>query len=127
EPPVDADTAVGGRFTKPRIEQEWPISLGETAEVVAARYQIGRAEQDAFAVESQRRAERALRECVFTDELVAVPLPDGTTFAKDEYPRARTTLEAGSQLKPALRNDGTATAASSSWINDGAAPRPGGG
>src|SRR6266550_3775737 len=70
---------------------------------------------------NQRRAERALKECVFTDELVPVPLPDGTSFAKDEYPRAGTTLEAVSQLKPAFRKDGTVTAASSSGINDGAA------
>ena len=120
-PPAIADTTVGWRFTNPRLKQEWTISLGETAEVVAARYQIGRAEQDAFAVESQRRAERALRECVFTDELVAVPLPDGTTFAKDEYPRAGTTLEAVAKLKPAFQQDGTVTAATSSGINDGAA------
>ena len=120
-PPVIADTTVGWRFTNPRLKQEWTISLGETAEVVAARYQIGRAEQDAFAVETQRRAERALRECVFTDELVAVPLPDGTTFAKDEYPRAGTTLEAVAKLKPAFQQDGTVTAATSSGINDGAA------
>ena len=120
-PPVIADTTVGWRFTNPRLKQEWTISLGETAEVVAARYHIGRAEQDAFAVESQRRAERALRECVFTDELVAVPLPDGTTFAKDEYPRAGTTLEAVAKLKPAFQQDGTVTAATSSGINDGAA------
>ena len=120
-PPVIADTTVGWRFTNPRLKKEWTISLGETAEVVAARYQIGRAEQDAFAVETQRRAERALRECVFTDELVAVPLPDGTTFAKDEYPRAGTTLEAVAKLKPAFQQDGTVTAATSSGINDGAA------
>src|SRR3989441_6793177 len=85
--PEIADTTVGWRFTNPRLKKEWTISLGETAEVVAERYGIGRAEQDAFALESQRRAERALKDCVFTDELVSVPLPDGTTFSKDEYPR----------------------------------------
>ena len=119
--PEVADTTVGWRFLNPRLKQEWTIALGETAELVAERYKIGRAEQDAFAVESQRRAERALRECVFTDELVPVPLPDGTSFAKDEYPRAGTTLEAVAQLKPAFRKGGTVTAASSSGINDGAA------
>ena len=119
--PEVADTTVGWRFPNPRLKQEWTIALGETAELVAARYKIGRAEQDAFAVESQRRAERALRECVFTDELVPVPLPDGTSFAKDEYPRAGTTLEAVAQLRPAFRKGGTVTAASSSGINDGAA------
>src|SRR6266511_3404945 len=119
--PETADTTVGWRFVNPRMKQEWTISLGETAEVVAERYKISRAEQDAFAVQSQQRAERALKECVFTDELVPVPLPDGSTFSKDEYPRAGTTMDAVSKLKPAFKKDGTVTAASSSGINDGAA------
>ncbi len=119
--PETADTTVGWRFVNPRMKKEWTISLGETAEVVAARYKISRAEQDAFAVESQRRAEKALQECVFTDELVPVTLPDGSTFAKDEYPRAGTTMDSVAKLKPAFRSNGTVTAASSSGINDGAA------
>jgi len=119
--PETADTTVGWRFTNPRLKREWTISLGETAEVVADRYKIGRAEQDAFAVESQRRAAAALQACVFTDELVPVTLPDGTTFAKDEYPRPATTLESVAKLQPAFKRDGTVTAASSSGINDGAA------
>jgi len=119
--PEVADTTVGWRFTNPRMKKEWTIALGETAEVVAERYKISRAEQDAFAVESQERAERALKECVFADELVPVSLPDGSVFAKDEYPRAGTTLDAVAKLKPAFRKDGTVTAASSSGINDGAA------
>ena len=119
--PETADTTVGWRFTNPRLKKEWTISLGETAEVVAQRHRITRTEQDAFAVESQRRAEAALKACVFTDELVPVPLPDGTAFAKDEYPRAGTTLESVAKLKPAFQKDGTVTAASSSGINDGAA------
>jgi 3-oxoadipyl-CoA thiolase len=119
--PEIADTTVGWRFTNPRMKRQWMISLGETAEVVADRYGIGRAEQDAFAVESQRRAERALRECVFQEELVPVPLPDGTAFSTDEYPRPGTTLERVAKLKPAFKPDGTVTAATSSGINDGAA------
>ena len=119
--PETADTTVGWRFVNPRMKKEWTISLGETAEVVAERYKISRAEQDAFAVESQRRAEKALKECVFTDELVPVPLPDGSSFAKDEYPRAGTTMDSVSKLKPAFKKDGTVTAATSSGINDGAA------
>ncbi len=119
--PETADTTVGWRFTNPRLKKEWTISLGETAELVAQRHKITRAEQDAFAVESQRRAEAALKACVFTDELVPVPLPDGSAFAKDEYPRAGTTLESVAKLKPAFQKDGTVTAASSSGINDGAA------
>ena len=121
--PEIADTTVGWRFTNPRLKRAWTISLGETAEVVAERYEVTRAEQDAFALESQRRAARALAECVFTDELVAVPLPDGSTFAKDEYPRPNASAEQLAQLKPAYRPDGggTVTAGSSSGINDGAA------
>ena len=119
--PETADTTVGWRFVNPRMKKEWTISLGETAEVVAERYEISRAEQDAFAVESQRRAEKALKECVFTNELVPVTLPDGSVFAKDEYPRAGTTMDAVAKLKPAFKKDGSVTAASSSGINDGAA------
>ena len=119
--PEVADTTVGWRFINPRMRKEWTISLGETAEVVAERYKISRAEQDAFAVESQQRAERALKDCVFTNELVPVPLADGSTFAKDEYPRPGTTIESVAKLKPAFKKDGTVTAASSSGINDGAA------
>jgi 3-oxoadipyl-CoA thiolase len=119
--PETADTTVGWRFTNPRLKKEWTISLGETAEVVAQQYKISRAEQDAFAVESQRRAHEALSNCVFTDEIVKVSLPDGTTFEKDEYPRAGTTLETVASLKPAFKKDGTVTAATSSGINDGAA------
>ena len=119
--PETADTTVGWRFTNPRLKQEWTIALGETAELIAERYNITRAEQDAFAVESQRRAAAALQACVFTDELVPVPVPDGTSFAKDEYPRAATTRESVAKLKPAFKEGGTVTAASSSGINDGAA------
>src|SRR5438094_1725474 len=78
--PETADTTVGWRFVNPRMKKEWTISLGETAEVVAQRHKVARAEQDAFAVESQRRAEAALKACVFSDELVPVPLPDGATL-----------------------------------------------
>jgi 3-oxoadipyl-CoA thiolase len=120
-PPEAADTTVGWRFVNPRMKKEWTISLGETAEVVAARYGISRAEQDAFALESQRKASKAQADCVFTEEIVPVTLPDGATFAKDEYPRPDTTAEKLAALKPAFKKDGTVTAGSSSGINDGAA------
>ncbi|MGH7606359.1 MAG: thiolase family protein [Gemmatimonadales bacterium] len=119
--PEVADSTVGWRFTNPRMRTDWTISLGETAEVVAARYKISRAEQDAFAVESQRRAEQALTDCVFTEEIVPVPLADGSSFARDEHARAGTTLDGVGQLKPAFKKDGTVTAATASGINDGAA------
>jgi 3-oxoadipyl-CoA thiolase len=119
--PEIADTTVGWRFTNVRMDPQWTISLGETAEVVADRYGISRAEQDAFAVESQRRAEQALQQCAFTEELVPVPLPDGTAFSVDEYPRPGTSRERIAKLKPAFKREGTVTAATSSGINDGAA------
>jgi len=97
------------------------LSMGESTELMVKTWGITRAEQDAFAVESQRRADAALKACVFTDELVRVPLTDGTTFAKDEYPRSGTTLESVAKLKPAFKQDGTVTAANSSSISDGAA------
>src|SRR2546427_531831 len=77
KPPEVADTTVGWRFANPRLRAAWTISLGETAEVVAERYKIGRAEQDAFAVEDQRRAEPAPSDSLVTDELVSRPLPHG--------------------------------------------------
>ena len=119
--PEVADTTVGWRFANPRLKKDWTISLGETAEVVAAKYKITRQEQDAFALESQRRAAQALADCVFTDELVPVTLPDGATFAKDEYPRLDASADKLAKLKPAFRADGTVTAGTSSGINDGAA------
>src|SRR5439155_4653187 len=91
--PEVADTTVGWRFVNPRVKKEWTISLGETAEVVAERYTFGRAEQDAFALESQRRAAKAQQDCVFTDEIVPVSLPDGSHFTKDEYPRPDSSAE----------------------------------
>ena len=119
--PEVADTTVGWRFVNPGMKKEWTIPLGETAEVVADRYKISRAEQDAFALESQRRAANAQQDCVFTDEIVPVSLPDGSRFTKDEYPRPDTSAEKLAALKPAFRKDGTVTAGSSSGINDGAA------
>jgi len=118
--PEMADTTVGWRFVNPRMKKEWTISLGETAEVVAERYKISRADQDAFAVESQRRAEKALKECVFTQELVPVTLSDGSVFAKDEYPRAGTTMDSVAKLKPAFKKDGTVTAGNAPSLNDAA-------
>ena len=119
--PDIADTTVGWRFVNPRLKSDWTISLGETAEQVAEQYGITRAEQDSFAAESQRRARAAQEACVFADELVAVALADGSSFAKDESPRPGTTVEQLATLKPAFRKNGTVTAGSSSGINDGAA------
>ena len=124
-PPPVADTTVGWRFTNPRMPRDWTIALGETAERVAAQFGISRAEQDAYAVESQARAQAALAAGVFADELVPVPVPDGkggsVSVTTDEHPRAGVTVEALGKMKPAFLKDGTVTAGTSSGINDGAA------
>jgi acetyl-CoA acetyltransferase family protein len=124
-PPPIADTTVGWRFVNPRMRPEWTISLGETAEVVAERYGITREDQDAFAAESQRRAQEAIASSTFADEIVPVEVPARrgavTTFAVDEHPRPDVTPEGLARLKPAFKAGGTVTAGTSSGINDGAA------
>jgi len=123
-PPPMADTTVGWRFVNPRLAAEWTIALGETAEKVARQFGITRAEQDAFAVESQRRAQVALAAGHFRDEIVPVSVPDkgGATklVSTDEPPRADVTIESLAKMRPAFLKDGTVTAGSSSGINDGA-------
>jgi 3-oxoadipyl-CoA thiolase len=123
-PPAVADSTVGWRFVNPRMPSEWTISMGETAERVARMYGIGRREQEEFALESQRRAERAMAEEVFDDEIVPVELPGENgprTLSRDEPPRPGLTLEALARLEPAFIKEGTVTAGTSSGINDGAA------
>lgn len=124
-PPTVADTTVGWRFTNAKMPGDWTIPLGETAERVARQYGISRSDQDAFAVESQRRTQEALARGDLAEELVPVTVPDGrggtTTVVADEHPRAGVTLETLSAMKPAFAKDGTVTAGSSSGINDGAA------
>ncbi|MEE8596071.1 MAG: thiolase family protein [Gemmatimonadota bacterium] len=122
-PPM-ADTTIGWRFVNPRMPDRWTISLGETAEVVADEFGVSREEQDAFAVESQRRAGRAIEEGRFADEIIPVEVPrrkgDPLVVDRDEHPRPDVTLEGLGKLRPAFRRDGTVTAGSASGINDGA-------
>jgi 3-oxoadipyl-CoA thiolase len=125
-PPQIYDTTIGWRLTNPRMQAlGHTLSMGETAEVVAERYDISREAQDRFAVESQRRAGEAIAAGRFADELVPVPIPgskgEATPFAVDEHPRADTTLETLAKLKPAFKQGGTVTAGNSSGVNDGAA------
>ena len=98
--------------------------MGITAEEIASRYRISRAEQDAFAAESQRRAVRAVGDGTFDAEIVPVAVPqrkgDPVVVARDEYPRADTTVEKLASLKPAFKKDGSVTAGNASGINDGA-------
>lgn len=115
-PPSIADTTVGWRFVNPRMPAEWTISLGQTAERVAAAFGISRREQEEFAVESQRRAQEAIRCGIFTEEIVEV-----AGVKADESPRSDVTLESLGKLRPAFARDGSVTAGTSSGINDGAA------
>jgi len=97
------------------------ISMGQTAENVATLKGITRADQDAFGVRSQNLAEKAIDNGFFEREITPVTLPDGTVVAKDDGPRAGTTLEKVSQLQPVFRPDGTVTAGNCCPLNDGAA------
>jgi 3-oxoadipyl-CoA thiolase len=111
------DTTLGWRFPNPRLEAMYPLeSMGETGENVAERYGVSREEQDAFALQSQRRWAAADSEGRFADELV--PVGDVT---RDEHPRPDTDEAKLAALKPAFREGGTVTAGNSSGINDGAA------
>jgi 3-oxoadipyl-CoA thiolase len=111
------DTTLGWRFPNPRMEEMFPLeSMGETGENVAERWEITREDQDAFALESQRRHAAASESGRFADELVAVE-----EVKRDEHPRPDTTLDKLASLRPAFRESGTVTAGNSSGINDGAA------
>jgi acetyl-CoA C-acetyltransferase len=99
--------------------------MGITAEEIVTRFNVSRADQDAFAAESQRRAEAAITGGLFKDEIIAIEIPqkkgDPVRFDTDEYPRAGTTADKLAALKPAFKKDGTVTAGNASGINDGAA------
>ncbi|MBA2300032.1 MAG: acetyl-CoA C-acyltransferase [Chloroflexi bacterium] len=120
------DTTLGWRFFNPKLaEMHYPYSMGETAENVAERYGIDRERQDAFALESQRRAIAAIEGGRFDDQIVPVEVAgrkgETTTVSRDEHPRADTSPEALAKLRPAFKADGgSVTAGNSSGINDGA-------
>jgi acetyl-CoA C-acetyltransferase len=101
------------------------VHMGNTAENIAREYDIGREEQDQFAAQSQQRAEAAIRDGVFRDEIVPIEIPqrkgDPKIFDTDEFPRAGTTAETLGKLRPAFAKDGSVTAGNASGINDGAA------
>src|SRR4051812_18263101 len=108
----------------PRADGQIPdiyIAMGQTAENVATLRGITREEQDVFGVRSQNLAEKAIGNGFFEREIVPVTLPDGTVVSKDDGPRAGTTLEGVSGLKPVFRPDGTVTAGNCCPLNDGAA------
>lgn len=109
-------TTLGWRMTNPRLRADWTVSNGETAELLADRYDISRDEQDEFAVRSHRLAAAAWDAGLYAE---VVPVP-GATLARDEGVRADASPETLGTLKPAFRAGGTVTAGNSSPLNDGA-------
>jgi acetyl-CoA acyltransferase len=124
--PAVWDTALGWRFPNPRLAELFPLEqMGETAENLAEEMSISRADQDAFALRSHKRAVEATKTGAFAREIFPVSLPqkkgEAIVVSIDEGPRADSTLEALARLKPAFRKDGSVTAGNSSTLNDGAA------
>jgi len=120
------DTTLGWRFINPAFEAAFGVdTMGETAENVAAEYGISRADQDAFALRSQRRAAFAIDSGYLAQEIVPVEIPQkkgaSVLVTQDEHPRKDTNLAALAALRPAVKSDGTVTAGNASGINDGAA------
>jgi 3-oxoadipyl-CoA thiolase len=120
------DTTIGWRFVNPSLAERYSTeSMGETAENVAERYDVSRGDQDAFALESHRRAIAAAESGRFDEEMVTVEVPqpkgEPVTIHSDEGPRPDTTLERMAALRPIFREGGTVTAGNASQINDGAA------
>ncbi|MEU4722542.1 acetyl-CoA C-acetyltransferase [Nonomuraea dietziae] len=117
--------AEGGQtWRDPRQDGAVPdiyIAMGQTAENLAQLKGVSRREQDEFGVRSQNLAEKALADGFWQKDITPVTLPDGTVVSKDDGPRAGTSYEAVSQLKPVFRPDGTVTAGNCCPLNDGAA------
>ncbi|ABK69698.1 acetyl-CoA C-acetyltransferase [Mycolicibacterium smegmatis] len=121
-----SDEAAAGteEWHDPREDGALPdvyIAMGQTAENVALHTGISREDQDHWGVRSQNRAEEAINSGFFEREITPVTLPDGTVVSKDDGPRAGTTYEKISQLKPVFRPNGTVTAGNACPLNDGAA------
>jgi 3-oxoadipyl-CoA thiolase len=123
--PESADSTLGWRFAHPQLVADGhTVTLGQTAENVAQRRKVSRADQDCLALLSQQKAERAMKDGLFADEIVATPVPqpkgDPKTVTVDEHPRPGSTLGALEKLRPAFAENGSVTAGNSSGINDGA-------
>ena len=118
------DTSIGWRFENPKMAEIFPLlGMGETAEEVQKLHGISRNDQDAFAFNSHQKALKAQEAGLFNDEIMPLTIESkkgSTIVAKDEGPRADTSLEKLAKLKPAFRKDGSVTAGNSSSINDGA-------
>jgi acetyl-CoA acyltransferase len=117
-----ADTRLGWRMINPLMRDlHGLLSMGETAEEVATRYDISRSRQDEFALRSHRNAARARDEGRFADEILPISTASGTVVDTDEGIRADTSAEKLAALKPVFRAGGSVTAGNSSPLNDGAA------
>ena len=124
--PESADSTLGWRFSHPKLVADGhTVTLGQTAENVAQRRGVSRADQDCLALLSQQKAERAMTNGVLAEEIVPTPVPGpkGATanVDRDEHPRPGSTLEGLAKLKPVFAENGSVTAGNSSGINDGAA------
>ncbi len=119
-------TTLGWRMVNPRMDPQWTIPLGESAELIADKHKIGREQQDEFALASHRKAAAAQEAGLFDAELAPVSIPrrkgDPVVFGADECVRPDASLEAMAKLRPSFRTeDGTVTAGNASPLNDGAA------
>lgn len=119
-------TTLGWRMVNPRMEPQWTVPLGESAELIADKHGITREQQDAYALSSHQKAADAQRKGLFDAEIAPVSLPrrkgEPVLFARDECVRADASLEAMAKLKPSFRTpDGTVTPGNASPLNDGAA------
>lgn len=120
------DSSFGWRFINPKMKELFGVdAMGETAENVADKYQISRADQDAFALWSQQKAAKAKASQRFEKEIVPLQIPqkkgEALVFAHDEFAKPNTTAQGLAGLKPSFRKDGTVTAGNASGLNDGAA------
>jgi acetyl-CoA acetyltransferase family protein len=111
-------TTLGWRMVNPQMPAQWTIALGESAEILADRYELSREQQDAFAIVSHQRAHAAWEAGFYDDHVIAVP---DTELTRDEGIRPDTSMEKLAKLKPAFRREGTVTAGNASPLNDGAA------
>lgn len=119
------DSSFGWRFINPKMKEMFGVdAMGETAEHVAEKYGINRADQDKFALHSQQKAAKAAENKRFDKEIAPLEIPqkkgDPIIFSKDEFAKPKSNLESLSGLKPAFKKDGTVTAGNSSGLNDGA-------
>ncbi|SDP21587.1 acetyl-CoA acyltransferase [Streptomyces sp. cf386] len=119
-------TTLGWRMVNPKMDPQWTIPLGESAELIADKHKISREQQDEFALASHQKAARAQQAGLFDAELAPVSIPqrkgDPVVFGADESVRPDASLEAMARLKPSFRTEnGTVTAGNASPLNDGAA------